>query len=301
MVSHMSDIRQWLDSLGLGQYAEAFEENAIELDQLATLSDEELKELGVLALGHRKRIRDKARSQAIPETTPPDQRSPRRLVERVFASDAAADGERKLVTVLFADLRGSTALIERLDAEAAIERMRPAVDAMRAAVHRFEGTVNRIQGDGIMALFGAPIAHEDHALRACLAGLQIRDAIRALGDKALVPRIGLNTGEAIVRSIQSDLTVEYEAGPAVHLAARMEQLADLGTVRATRTTWHLVDGHIEARPLGTPPVKGVSEPLPQHRTALYRQHPTFYQAFLGIVKRANFNTALPRVRPHCFA
>ncbi len=182
----MCDVRQWLDSLGLGQYADTFERNAIELDQVATLSDEELKELGVSALGHRKRIRDKARSQSTHDVLPPEQHTPHQLAERIVASGAAADGERKQITVLFADLCGSTALIERLDAEAAIERMQPALDAMREAVHRFEGTVNRLQGDGIMALFGAPMAHEDHALRACLAGLQIRDAIGALGDDALL-------------------------------------------------------------------------------------------------------------------
>lgn len=261
----MRDVRQWLDSLGLGQYADAFEGNAIELDQLVALSDEELKELGVSALGHRKRIKDKARSQRIPDKTSFEQHTPHQLAEHIVASGVAADGERKQVTVLFADLCGSTALIEGLDAEAAVERMQPALHAMREAVHRFEGTVNRIQGDGIMALFGAPVAHEDHALRACLAGLQIRDAIGALGDDALAPRVGLNSGEAVVRSIQNDLTVEYEAdGPVVHLAARMEQLAEPGTVRATRDTWRLVDGFIDARPLGTPPVKGVSKPLSQY-------------------------------------
>jgi len=261
----MRDVRQWLDSLGLGQYADAFEGNAIELDQLVALSDEELKELGVSALGHRKRIKAKALLLLAPEKTSRGQHTPNQLAEHIAASSAAADGERKQVTVLFADLCGSTGLIEHLDAEAAVERMQPAVHAMREAVRRFEGTVNRIQGDGIMALFGAPIAHEDHALRACLAGLQIRDAIGALGDDALVPRVGLNSGEAVVRTIQNDLTVEYEAdGSVVHLAARMEQLAEPGTVRATRDTWRLVDGFIDARSLGTPPVKGVSKPLPQY-------------------------------------
>ena len=143
----MRDVRQWLDSLGLGQYADAFERNAIELDQLATLSDEELKELGVSALGHRKRIREKALSQSVSDELSPEQHTSPRLAERIVASGAAADGERKQITVLFADLCGSTALIERLDAETAVERMQPALDAMREAVHRFEGTVNRVQGD----------------------------------------------------------------------------------------------------------------------------------------------------------
>jgi predicted ATPase/class 3 adenylate cyclase len=186
-----------------------------------------------------------------------------------LASRAELQGERKQVTVLFADVVGSTELIQDLDPEEARALLEPAVSAMLSAVHRFEGTVCRVMGDGIMALFGAPIAHEDHAARASYAALTMQDAIRAYGATARAregiefhARVGLNSGEVVVGSISNDLYVEYSAiGPTTHLAARMEQLAVPGTIRLTAETLRLVDGMVEVRPLGRIPVKGLAEPV----------------------------------------
>ena len=159
--------------------------------------------------------------------------TPGHLVEKILTSRAALEGERKQVTVLFADLKGSTELIRDLDPEAAQRLLDPALRHMMDAVHRFEGTVNQVLGDGIMALFGAPIAHEDHALRACYAALAMQATLRRHAEEVrrthgltLQLRVGLNAGEVVVRTIGNDLHMDYSAvGQTTHLAARMEQLA----------------------------------------------------------------------------
>jgi class 3 adenylate cyclase/tetratricopeptide (TPR) repeat protein len=187
-----------------------------------------------------------------------------RLAERIIASEFGSEGERKQVTVLFADVVGSTELIRDLDAEDSVATLAPAIEAMRQAVTDHEGVVNRVQGDGITALFGAPVAHEDHAVRACLAALDMRDAVAGLPFSDLKIRVGINTGGVVVRSIRNALTTEYEAdGPTVHLAARMEQLATPGTVRATTATVGMAEGVVEARALEPTPVKGFGEAVEQ--------------------------------------
>src|SRR5499427_3055844 len=151
------------------------------------------------------------------------------------------------VTVLFADLKGSTELIQGLDPEEARTLLDPALHVMMDAVHRFEGTVNQVLGDGIMALFGAPIAHEDHALRACYAALAMQAAMQPYADEvrrghglALRIRVGLNSGVVVVRAIGNDLHMDYSAvGQTTHLAARMEQLAAPGSIRLTAETLRL--------------------------------------------------------------
>jgi class 3 adenylate cyclase/tetratricopeptide (TPR) repeat protein len=261
----MSDsVRSWLEQLRLGQYADVFEENCIEADQLGSLTHDDLKELGVRALGHRKRIREAALERPPMASGAHDEEESRDLTARAVAASLSAAGERKHVTILFADVAGSTDLIQQLDAEASVERLAPAVAVMTNAVQHHGGTVNRVQGDGIMALFGAPLTQEDHAIRACLAALQIRDDAERLDDPRIRIRVGLNSGEVVVRAIQGDLTVEYEAdGATVHLASRMEKLAEPGTVRCTAETFRLAEGHVEARCLGTPPIKGVDAPVEQ--------------------------------------
>ncbi|CAN5452264.1 adenylate/guanylate cyclase domain-containing protein [soil metagenome] len=173
----------------------------------------------------------------------------------------AGDGERKRVTVLFADLKGSTAAIEGLDPEAALGQIEPAVQIMMRLVHRYEGVVCRRLGDGILALFGAPVAHEDHAVRACFAGLGIQRELREAGmaDRA---RVGLNSGEVLYRTIASDLGIEVDVGgPVVHVAARMEQMAPAGGVYLTGETQALTQGLIETRAVGPLEVKGASAPI----------------------------------------
>ena len=187
---------------------------------------------------------------------------PRHLADRVRRSSQGSVGELKFVTVLLADIVGSTALVEGLDPEETIELLNPALEAMIDAVHAYEGTVNKMQGDGIMALFGAPIAHEDHAVRACYAALAMQERIRQGSDGDLRIRVGLHSGKVIVRYLRSDLTVEYEAdGPAVHLASRMESLAQPGAIYITGATYELAEGHISARSLGDISVKGISTPV----------------------------------------
>jgi class 3 adenylate cyclase/tetratricopeptide (TPR) repeat protein len=173
------------------------------------------------------------------------------------------------VTVLFADVKGSTELIRDLDPEDAQQLLDGATQVMMDAVHRFEGTVSRSMGDGVMALFGAPIAHEDHAVRACYAALVLQDGMRRYADEArrrygigIEARVGLNSGEVIVRLISDDLHMDYTAmGQTVHLASRMEQLAAGGSIRLTAETLALVEGYVEVRSLGPVPVKGLSEPV----------------------------------------
>jgi len=173
----------------------------------------------------------------------------------------AGDGERKRVTVLFADLKDSTAEIEGLDPEAALGRIEPAVQIMMRLVHRYEGVVCRRLGDGILALFGAPVAHEDHAVRACFAGLGIQRELREAGmaDRA---RVGLNSGEVLYRTIASDLGIEIDVvGPVVHVAARMEQMAPAGAVYLTGETQALTQGLIETREIGQLDIRGTSAPV----------------------------------------
>src|SRR5215467_6729293 len=195
--------------------------------------------------------------------------TPQYLAEKILTSKSTLEGERKQVTVLFADLKDSTELIRGLDPEAAQQLLDPAIHCMMDAVHRFEGTVNQVLGDGIMALFGAPIAHEDHALRACYAALAMQAAMRSMTEDVrrsqgleLRMRVGLNSGEVVVRAIGNDLHMDYSAvGETTHLAARMEQLATPGSIRLTAATLRLVEGLVQVTTLGPVPVKGLAEPL----------------------------------------
>jgi class 3 adenylate cyclase/tetratricopeptide (TPR) repeat protein len=186
-----------------------------------------------------------------------------------LTSRSVLEGERKQVTVLFADLKGSTELIADLDPEAARQLLDPALHHMMEAVHRYEGTVNQVLGDGIMALFGAPLAHEDHALRACYAALAMQAALRRYGEEVrrshgleMHMRVGLHSGEVVVRTISNDLHMDYSAvGQTTHLAARMEQLAPPGAIRLTSATLRLVEGLVQVQALGRFPVRGLPEPV----------------------------------------
>jgi class 3 adenylate cyclase/tetratricopeptide (TPR) repeat protein len=195
--------------------------------------------------------------------------TPRHLVEKILTSKSALEGERKQVTVLFADLKGSMELLADRDPEEARALLDPVLERMMAAVHRYEGTVNQVLGDGIMALFGAPIAHEDHAVRACYAALAMQEAIHRQSEEMrrthgleVQIRIGLNSGEVVVRVIGNDLHMDYSAiGQTTHLAARMEQLAIPGTIRLTAETLRLAEGLIQVKSLGPVPIKGLAERL----------------------------------------
>jgi class 3 adenylate cyclase len=247
------------------EHLEALKEELIEAEQLAV--DEQGKVL----------VWSSAQASApppvsLPATTrerDPLSYTPQYLAEKILTSRSALEGERKQVTVLFADIKDSTELIKDLDPEAAQQLLDPALHAMMDAVHRFEGTVNQVLGDGIMALFGAPLAHEDHALRACYAALTMQTAMREYTEAVrrahgieMRIRVGLNSGEVVVRAIGNDLHMDYSAvGQTTHLAARMEQLATPGTIRLTAATLRLVEGLVQVHALGPIPVRGMTEPV----------------------------------------
>jgi class 3 adenylate cyclase/tetratricopeptide (TPR) repeat protein len=189
-------------------------------------------------------------------------RLPQHLVRRVLDTRALLEGERKQITVLFADIKGSTNLIEDLDPEEAELRLRPALDAMINAVRRYEGTINRVQGDGIMALFGAPLAHEDNAVRAAYAALDIQKDVHAACSPDIAVRVGLHAGDVLVRAIHNDLSIDYDAiGPTVHLAARMEQIAPPGAIYCTANVMRMTMGFVDGQPLGQVAVKGIRQPI----------------------------------------
>jgi class 3 adenylate cyclase/tetratricopeptide (TPR) repeat protein len=200
-----------------------------------------------------------------PRLASPEAYTPKHLAEKILTSKSTLEGERKQITVLFGDLKGSMELLAERDPEEARKILDPVLEIMMEAVHRYEGTVNQVMGDGIMALFGAPIAHEDHAVRACYAALRMQETVKKYADALRrvegIPvriRVGLNSGEVVVRSIGSDLHMDYTAvGQTAHLAARMEQMADPGTILMTGDTLRLAEGFIVAQSLGPASVKGL--------------------------------------------
>ena len=202
-------------------------------------------------------------------TGPTYARMPKHLAEKVLLSRDSLLGERKQVTVLFADIKGSLELLADRDPEEVRHILDPLLERMMEGVHHYEGTVNQVLGDGIMAIFGAPLAREDHAMRACYAALRIQQHIdrsaqdmRRAHGVAVQVRIGINSGEVVVRSIASDLHMDYTAvGQATHLAARMEQIAAPGSILLTADTLRLTEGYIEVSELGPVPIKGMPGPV----------------------------------------
>jgi class 3 adenylate cyclase/tetratricopeptide (TPR) repeat protein len=199
----------------------------------------------------------------------PQAYTPQHLAEKILTSRSAVEGERKQVTVLFADLKGSMELLADRDPEEARKLLDPVLERMMEAVHRFEGTVNQVMGDGIMALFGAPLAHEDHAVRACYAALRIQESVTRYAEEVhrtegipIQIRVGLNSGDVVVRSIGSDLRMDYSAvGQTTHLAARMEQMAMPGSILISAATLRLAEDYLRVKALGPRPVKGLDAPV----------------------------------------
>ena len=276
----MNDLGRWLDGLGLGRYAEAFAKDDVDWEVLAELEEPDLEKLG-LSLGHRKKLlkaiaglagdgeRSARVSPAVATAHPPNRYTPKHLADRILSSRGVLEGELKQITVLFADIKGSLELIEGDDPERVQSLLDSVVNVMIEAVHRYEGMVNKVLGDGIMALFGAPLAHEDHAARACYAALAMQEAVRRAAEETrrnhgveMQIRVGLNSGEVVVRAIGNDLSMDYDAiGQTTHLAGRMEQLAIPGTIRLTANTLQLVEGLVQVDSLGPIPIKGLTEPV----------------------------------------
>jgi class 3 adenylate cyclase/tetratricopeptide (TPR) repeat protein len=240
---------------------------------------------------------------AVPDlTASPTAYTPPHLTAKILSSRAALEGERKPVTVLFCDVAGSTGLAERLGPDAMHDLFNRFFAAALAEVHRYEGTVNQFLGDGFMALFGAPVAHEDHARRAVLAALAIR---RAFTDRPLeldtgLPvrltlRMGLNTGIVVVGAIGDNLRMDYTAvGDTTHLAARLQQLAAPGEILLAGATARLVDGHAALEPCGPTAIRGLQAPVVVHR--LTDERPARWSGAprrrAGFVGRAREVTAL---------
>jgi class 3 adenylate cyclase/tetratricopeptide (TPR) repeat protein/ribosomal protein L40E len=204
------------------------------------------------------------------EKLPAQSPSSETTVRLVAAHSDAIDGERKTVTALFADIKGSMELMEELDPEEARAIVDPALKLMINAVHRYDGYIVQSTGDGIFALFGAPVAHEDHPQRALYAALRMQDDLRRYSAKlregghlAVEARVGVNTGEVVVRSIRTDdAHTEYTPiGHSTSLASRMQALAPTGSIATTEQTRKLCEGYFSFKPLGPTRIKGVSEPV----------------------------------------
>jgi class 3 adenylate cyclase/tetratricopeptide (TPR) repeat protein len=216
--------------------------------------------------------------------------TPRHLAEKILVSRAAIEGERKQVTVLFADCVGFTALSSRLDPEDLHGIMDGCFHHLMEAVHRYEGTVNQFTGDGVMALFGAPIAHEDHAVRAAAAALAIQKAVREYGEGLRAERgldfalrIGLNTGPVVVGRIGDDLRMDYTAqGETVNLAARLQSAAPPGGVLVSEATRRLVSDYFLTEDRGELTLKGLDRPVRAWEVTAQRG------------RRARFEVALER-------
>jgi len=215
---------------------------------------------------------------------------PSRRSESIPAgSRPSGAAERRYLTVLFADMRESMELLARQDLEQARQVLDGVIERMMDAVHGAGGTVNQVMGDGIMALFGAPVIQRDHAIRACRAALRMQESVAAYaaamqrrrGVRVQI-RVGINSGEVIVRAVGSDLRWDYTAvGMPTHIAARMEQIAAPGAILATRDTLDLVEGEIRSRPLGRIAVKGLAEGLEAYEILALR--PTREPSKLGII------------------
>jgi len=214
-----------------------------------------------------------AKSVAPVDYSQPQTYTPKFLADKILTARQSIEGERKLVTVLFADVASYTAMSEKLDPEEVRQIMDGCFKILMDEVHKYEGTVDKFTGDGMMALFGAPVAHEDHAQRACYAALGIQKALEAYGDKVkkefkvdFKMRVGLNSGPVIVGAVDSDLRMDYTAvGDTVNLASRMQTLAHPGTILVSKETYKLARDFFKFQPLGKKVIKGKEEPTEAYR------------------------------------
>jgi class 3 adenylate cyclase/tetratricopeptide (TPR) repeat protein len=292
----VQQILDWLKELDLEQYGDRFVANGIDPSVLRDLTDQDLEKLGVL-LGHRRKIlraiaeiAEPSKSAAAfaeseskaptPTFNPPKSYTQTHLEQQVTTVRAALEGERKQVTVVFCDIANSTALAERIGAEAMHALLNKFFELALGELHRYECTINQFGGDGFMAL--APVAHEDHARRAVLAALGIQQAMRERkqelgpGGAELTARIGINTGPVVVGTIGDNLRMDYTAiGDTTNLAARLQQHADPGAILISEATYRLVRGDIVADRLESIIVKGKTKPIAPYavRTAVRRRSP----------------------------
>ncbi|NNG07559.1 MAG: AAA family ATPase, partial [Desulfobacteraceae bacterium] len=221
------------------------------------------------ACGHKLESPPEKPSEAPPlDYSNPASYTPKHLADKILTTRSSIEGERKLITVLFLDVANFTGISERLDPEQVHEIMDGTFKILMDEIHKYEGNINQFTGDGVMALFGAPLAHEDHAQRACNASLAIQKALKSYAKKinerhgvGFKARIGLNSGSVVVGAIGDDLRMDYTAkGDTTNLAARMESMAEPGSVLLTASTQRLAKDYFDLKPLGKVPVKGKAEP-----------------------------------------
>jgi class 3 adenylate cyclase/tetratricopeptide (TPR) repeat protein len=279
------DVAEWLGALGLGQYASAFAENDIDLALLPQLSDADLKELGVASLGHRKRILAAIAGNS-PSPAPPDARS-------------ASPGERRQVTVLFADLCNFTGLARSLDAEELRDLVGRFTTLVDGIVLSYGGTIDKHIGDAVMALFGAPRAHDDDPLRAARAALDIHEALPRLSEDGAVPlkaHIGIASGEVVAGTVGRAAAQDYTViGDSVNLAARIVAIAGPGETLLSDGVSRAITGRGHCEELGELSLKGIdtpqrvwrlrdlaSEPIAANRSAFVGRQAELAQ-FAGVV------------------
>ncbi len=263
-------VSRWLERLGLGQYAASFEDNAIGVEHLRELDHDILKEIGVHAVGHRLTILRAAAAHA----DAPDAEATAIAAATPPADGFTSEAERRQLTVMFCDLVGSTELSRRLDPEDLSEINRAYQRACKTAIERYEGYVARYMGDGVLAYFGYPQAHEDDAERAIHAGLSVGEAIRALNETTgtsrgidLRVRVGIATGQVVVGDIVGEGAAQESAvvGETPNLAARLQALAEPNTVVIGRGTYELAAGRFDYEELGAQQLKGIDAPVPAWR------------------------------------
>src|SRR6516164_5659078 len=255
----MNGIAEWLESIGLTEYAQRFSENAVDFSTLRDLTDQDLKELGVL-LGHRRKllraIAELDVTSAIATTPPPT--NPER--------EPLDEAERRHLTVMFCDLAGSTALSTRLDPEDMWRVVASYQAAIGAVIGRYQGMIAQCMGDGVLAYFGYPVAHEDSAVQAVRAALEIVDAVASLRidvSTALQARIGIATGTVVMNDLLVNEIPAEKAivGETPNVAARLQTLAEPGTVLICPSTRQLTGGYFDYRDLGQLSLKGFAQPI----------------------------------------
>ena len=262
----MRDVSQWLEGLGLGEYAGAFAENRIDVDVLPSLTSNDLKDIGVVAVGDRRKLLDAITALSAPDEEPTDEP----VEDASSSSDRRAEAERRQLTVMFCDLVGSTELSARLDPEDLREVMRRYQDAVAGVVVRFEGHVAKFLGDGVLAFFGWPRAYEDQAERAVRSGLAAVEVVADLkteDGQALQARVGIATGQVVIGDIVGEAATEAAAvaGETPNLAARLLEVASPGQVVIGATTRLLIGKALTLEDIGSHRLKGFAEPVPTWR------------------------------------
>lgn len=275
----MRDVRDWLDSIGLGQYADSFEENAVDWTVLPHLDHEVLKDMGVHAAGHRVRIVKAAEALDV-STSKATTRARQAQLENSAPPTASSEAQRRQLTVMFCDLVGSTGLSLSMDAEDYRDLLSAYQAAATQVIVEHEGYVARYMGDGLLVYFGYPKAQENDPERCVRAGLSIIDAVRGLPRYQLAVRIGIATGPVIVGDIIGDGASEEAAalGDTPNLASRLQTAADPDSVLMSPTTWALLDKHIETHALEPTVFKGLSEPVVPYRAIRARSVSEIHEA-----------------------